>query len=469
MQLEFSRLNPTSEMVALTTRRNTKNLIITPAVLHGPLDPDKLAAAVHRAVDDFPQLGCTIKETKESGRRYLTWVPRPDLRFPVNFVTMGDRSTASERTLPTVQDLLGVLESSLDREWNLFEELPGEFHIVKVDHEHHLAVPVVHHVAADAGEASSFGRGVALAYRELVTGEKLAVEARVRGLSTAMNRIAPRKRKSALDGFSSLWKSVQAATLRPTLAQGSGSRDETREFHVKRLFSRQETLQISEWISRAGIRLSDVILACGNLAIDRWNAARHIEAGPITTAMTVNMEGRYSGLREPNATSVIFFKFLPEERQVPEDFLRRVSQTRARHFGRQMDSQLSGNLRRMLDSVRLLPLGARSRVVYHLVNKQQFSMTVTMLGVVWPLREGDRAFGESFPTEVGDTLITEVHGIGYKLLSSTPIVFIVYVFRQQLNVVMAAAGSLFTYEEAECFMDAFASVLMELSEGPPAG
>jgi hypothetical protein len=95
-------------------------------------------------------------------------------------------------------------------------------------------------------------------------------------------------------------------------------------------------------------------------------------------------------------------------------------------------------------------------------------MTVTMLGVVWPLREGDRAFGESFPTEVGDVLITEVHGIGYKLLSSTPIVFIVYVFRQQLNVVMAAAGSLFTYEEAERFMDAFASVLRDLSEGPLA-
>ena len=457
MQFEYGRLNPTSEMVALTTWGNTKNLVITPAEILGPLDIDALRQAVAAAVADFPQLGCSLKEVKEGGRRHLAWNPRPDLHFPVSVrdIQEGDGS------IPLIDSLLGCLESTIDRDRNLFEELPGEFYIVRRSSDHHVVVPLIHHVAADAAEASEFGRRVTLWYREIVAGEKIDLRRRERALSTAMKTEISRKRPTVRDALASLRRSVGALTRRPVLPAGSGDPGDTREYHIKRLFSEEETERILQRTSSMDVRLSDLMVACGNVALDRWNEHRHVRQGMVTTAMTVNMKGRYRGLREPNSTSVVFFKSAAEDRMHPKRLLHTVAASRTRHFARQLDLRMSGNLAKMLDLVRRLPFSARQRVVHHLVHNQQFSMTITMLGVVWPLRRADRELGASFPTRIGNMLINEVHGIGYKLLSSTPLVFVVYIFRRRLNIVMAAAGSLFTRDEADRFADAFIAVLRE--------
>jgi hypothetical protein len=456
MDLAYARLNPASEMVALTTWRNTKNLVITPAEILGPLDVAAMTEAAAAVVGDFPQLGCSIKEVKEGGKRYLTWEPRPDLQFPV---AAWDLEKASGST-PLIDSLLHGLEASLDRDRDLFEELPGELHIVRRSRDHHVVVPLIHHVAADAGEASEFGRRLALKYQEIVTGEQSHLQSRVRALSTSMKATVPRKRTTVKDSISSMWRTAVALTRRPTLPSGSGSRTDPREYHVKRMFSEEETRVIRDWISDQRVRLSDLMVACGNIAIDRWNELHGMPPGIVTTAMTVDMRGRYRGLKEPNSTSVVFFKFSPEERREWEQFIRSVAAARRRRFTRQLDLRLSGNLLKMLDAVRRLPFNFRRRVVHHIVQSQQFSMTVTMLGVVWPLREGNESH-ESFPTRLGDARISEVHGIGYKLLSRTPIVFIVYIFRGQLNVVMAVAGSLFTRDEADRFADSFVALLRD--------
>lgn len=456
MELAHTKLNPTSEMVALTTWGNTKNLVITPAELFGPLDVTAMREAVVAAAADFPQLSCSIKEVKEGGKRYLTWEPRPDLQFSV---TLWDLEVASG-SAPLIDSLLQRLEASLDRDWNLFEELPGECHIVRRSNDHHAVVPVIHHVAADAGEASEFGRRIALKYRELMTGEQSHLQPRVRALSTSMKHSIPRKHATLKDSLDSMWRSVRGLTRRVTLPAGSGLAGDTREYHVKRLFSEEETAVIGEWISNQKLRLSDLMVACGNTAIDKWNELYDISPGTVTTALTVNMKGRYSGLHEPNSTSVVFFKSDPEDRREWLQFIRSVADKRTRHLSRQLDLRLSGNVSKMLDAVRLFPLDLRRRIVHHLVQKQQYSMTVTMLGVVWPSSDGNYA-DESFPTWIGDALITEVHGIGYKLLSRTPIIFIVYIFRHQLNVVMAAAGSLFTRDEADRFADTFAALVRD--------
>lgn len=457
MQLEYGRLNPTSEMVALTSWGNTKNLVITPAEIVGPLDVDALKQAVAAAVVDFPQLGCSLKEVEDGGKKHLAWEPRPELPFPVSLwdIQGGDGS------VPLIDSLLGCLEPAIERDRNLFEELPGEFHIVRRSTDHHVVVPLIHHVAADAAEASEFGRRVALRYRELVTGERLELRHRARALSTDMKNMTSRKRPTVRDALASLRRSVAAWARRPVLPAGSGDPGDTREYHIKRLFSVEETKRILEWTAGADVRLSDLMVVCGNISIDRWNELRNVRPGIVTTAMTVNMKGRYRGLKEPNSTSVVFFKSVAEDRQEPTENIRTVAAARTRHFTRQLDLRLSGNLAKMLDLVRRLPFKARRRVVHHLVNNQQFSMTVTMLGVVWPAHGPDRERGASFPTRIGDALISEVHGIGYKLLSSTPIVFIVYIFRHRLNIVMAAAGSLFSREEAERFADTFLAVLRE--------
>lgn len=95
-------------------------------------------------------------------------------------------------------------------------------------------------------------------------------------------------------------------------------------------------------------------------------------------------------------------------------------------------------------------------------------MAVTLLGVVWPKIENGKLTAETCLTRAGDLTMMEVHGIGYKLLSNTPILLIVYVFKNRLNFVLAAAGSLFTREESELFMDLIMKNTLEYAVQMPA-
>ena len=60
--------------------------------------------------------------------------------------------------------------------------------------------------------------------------------------------------------------------------------------------------------------------------------------------------------------------------------------------------------------------------------------------------------------------ITAVHGLGYKLLSNTHLLFIVYFFANKLNVVLAASASRFTREEADAFLGLMMANLFRCSE-----
>ena len=71
---------------------------------------------------------------------------------------------------------------------------------------------------------------------------------------------------------------------------------------------------------------------------------------------------------------------------------------------------------------------------------------------------------ESCLTETGNLSITGVHGLGYKLLSNTHLLFIVYFFANKLNIVLAASASLFTREEADAFLELMVANLFQYSE-----
>ena len=70
-------------------------------------------------------------------------------------------------------------------------------------------------------------------------------------------------------------------------------------------------------------------------------------------------------------------------------------------------------------------------------------------------------------TSTGDLSITEVHGVGYKLLSSTPLLLIVYSFRGRLNLVLHATGTLFTRRESDEFMDIMMKNVMNYAHDLP--
>ncbi|MDQ7781975.1 MAG: hypothetical protein RDU20_03785 [Desulfomonilaceae bacterium] len=459
MSHDHRLLNEASELVALSTFGNTRNLVVTGAEIRGPLELGALKRAVISTARDFPQLGCSISEVRRRGRYYLAWHPRPDLEFPIKLWKVSDRDPST----PVIDDFLRTIEPSLERDWNLFEELPGEFHVVSFAHDHHVLAPVIHHVAADAAVASEFGKFTALNYREMVTGTNPESSPPTQSLSTAGKRRVQAATRNWKDSLKSTAEALRALGVKPTLPVGHGDRGDPGQYHVKRMLSVEDTARISRSCAKAGIRPVDLLVVAANLALDDWNLERNVEQGLITTAMTVNIQGRYEGLQAPNTTSVLFFRSNPEERRDVGRFARSVSSVRMRKLRKQRDLEVRGNISRMTDIVRFLPYPARRRLVHNLIQKHQFSVSVTMLGVVWPIVENGRPSDNSYLINIKDTVITEIHGVGYKLLSSTPLTLIAYVYLNRLNLVAATAASLFTRDEAESYMDKILATISEIS------
>jgi hypothetical protein len=65
MQETAIKLDALSEMMALSSYGNTKNLLITAIEVNGPLDKEALNLAVQRATRSFPQLVSRIREVRE--------------------------------------------------------------------------------------------------------------------------------------------------------------------------------------------------------------------------------------------------------------------------------------------------------------------------------------------------------------------------------------------------------------------
>jgi hypothetical protein len=456
-------LNEASELVLLSTYGNTKNLVVTGAEMRGLLDLDAMKRAVISTVNGFPQLGCCIREIRRGGRYYLTWHPRPDLEFPVKIWKVPDKDPST----PVIDDFLRTIETSLEREWNLFEELPGEFHIVSFADDHHVVAPVIHHVAADAAVASEFGKQVALNYREIMTGMKPDSSPPTQSLSTSKKRKVQPGKHNWKDSLKSTVAALRSLTVKATLPVGHGAPRDPGQYHVKRILSAEDTAQINQSCTKARIRPVDLLVVASNLALDRWNLERNVERGLVTTAMTVNIHGKYEELQAPNTTSVLFFRSEPNERQDVREFARTVSSVRMKKLRKQRDLEVRGNISRTTGILRFLPYTARRRLVHHLIQKHQFSVAVTMLGVVWPILVNGRATDNSYLINFDDTVITEIHGVGYKLLSSTPLTLIVYIYLNRLNLVMATAARLFTRDEAESFMDKIVATISELTLALP--
>jgi hypothetical protein len=118
-----------------------------------------------------------------------------------------------------------------------------------------------------------------------------------------------------------------------------------------------------------------------------------------------------------------------------------------------MDFKFYTDISRMNAVLRPFPFGTRSRIVNFIMNRHQFSMAITLLGVIWPETRNGKPTANTCFTRSGDLTLSEVYGVGYKLMSSTHLLLIVYVFSNQLNFVLHASGCLFTREETEAFMD----------------
>jgi hypothetical protein len=352
-----------------------------------------------------------------------------------------------------LKNFLHRIAPALDRNWDLFNEGPAEFHIIRLAKDHHILAPVIHHIASDAGTASEFGRAVLAHYHELLTGQQPNWACEQHAMSGARKRRVELRGPNLKDFFVELREAFTHLFEKPELPIGNGSPTDRSQHHIKRVLLEDETEQIGKLCTDKGVSLVDVLLAGTNLAIDEWNEARNAPPGMLTTSMSVNMKGRFRGLERANNSALMFFKSKPEQRKDLAAFARAIALTRIKFFRNHMDYKFVQNVSKMTSSLRMLPFHLRRRAVNFLMGRHQFSAAVTLLGVVWPETKNGKPTANTCLTHTGGISVDEVHGVGYKLLSNTPILLIVYAFRNKLNLVLHVSGTLFTSGESDAFMD----------------
>lgn len=455
-------LDPNSEMIALSSYSNTKNLLLTAMEIKGHVDEGLLKPCVLKTLKAFPQLQCCLKEIRKKGRHRLYWGPNPDKEFLVSISDLKDPVTSTG----LLDAVLKHLAPRLDRDWDLFRELPCEVHFVKISHAHLIAVVVTHHAAFDAATAAEFGRQCVLNYQELLTGgAEDFPDFTTHGLSTSRKRLVKVAKHKWQDIIHSLRLALRPLIWTPALPIGSGRPKDPEQYHIKRLLSVEETSRLLASCKKRGGTFLDVLAAASNVAIARWNDVRNVQTGKVTTALTVNIRGRYQDLDHSNNVSAFFFESDAHERKDLGQLVRSLAYSRIKQFRKQMDLKEYQNVARMIACASVAPFKVRRWLVYNIIRRHRFSIAITLLGVVWPRMNNGKPTLDSSPTQVTGAQIREIHGTGYKHLTSTPLVLIVYFFVNQLNLMMAASASLFTRSEAESFMDLLLSILMEETSG----
>lgn len=457
MQKVLSKLDPASELLALATHGNTKNIVATAVEVRGPFDDEIGRLAMVKASKGFPQVRSCIKEVRVGGKYHLVWDHRPDLSLPI----ISSEMTEQDVRVPFLDNLLNHLSTRLDREWNLTEEVALEIQFVRVTKEHHVLVCSFHHAASDAGTASEFGREFLRNYHKIKTGKEPEWAYEAHAISTSRKRRARITKRNWKEVMGGARRSLENLLDRPTGPVGSGLPGDTRQFHEKRILSEDDTDLIGKLARTNGVSPVDLFTACVNIAVDQWNQARNLPPGLLTSSMTVNTRGRVGTDDQPNNSSVIFFRSKPEDRADLTSYFRSLALTRINHFRKHVDVKYMRDIERMMNAIRVLPFKMRRGLVHHVVGRHNFSVAITLLGVIWPKNKNGKPTAETALTRTADLTVTEVHGIGYKLLSNTHVLLIVYAFKSRLNLILACSADLFTREEATAFMDLIVANCLE--------
>jgi len=140
------KLDAISEMLALTSYGYGKNIIFSALELKGHVDTEAFSQAVQRSGQYFPNFTSLIKEIKIKGRYHLFRRLRPDLSLPFFQQELVIRDASDE----LLDSILHTLRPRLDRDWDLFSELPAELHLIRVSEKHHVLCTFIHHAAGDA-------------------------------------------------------------------------------------------------------------------------------------------------------------------------------------------------------------------------------------------------------------------------------------------------------------------------------
>lgn len=457
---KYIALGPLEEALALTTNSNSKNIILGAFDLTGHLDLEAMKKTVSSLGDKFPHLRTCLQEIKIRGRHYLRWDYLNKLEIPLSISDLSD----ADRSRSGLDMLLSCLEPSLDRDRNLFKDPAIEFHLVKLNQDHHLLACILGHVAADAITLAEIMKEFMAKYHELVIGEKPAFSCYAVSVSTSRKRAVRQKSTVLID----YWETLTQAMIpyaRCSLPMGTGIPGDFSEHYIKRLFSVEETEGVVSKAVKIRAPFVDYLLAALSLAVDRWNEIRKVESSTLSASLTVNMQGRFQDRDGPNNDSILYFQFSQDQRKDFETLARLVSRFRIKQFRRQMDLKYSKAMAKLNNFLSIFPFRIRQEAYLKILQRHQTSFALGFMGVLWPESDGRRISGDSYLASVGGLNITEAHGMAYRIVSSTPLYLTAYFFRKRLNLILSAAAWHFTKEEAQTFLDLVVDILESQAHG----
>jgi hypothetical protein len=223
-------------------------------------------------------------------------------------------------------------------------------------------------------------------------------------------------------------------------------------------------------LSNPASPIIDLALACSHLAVDQWNAALNTPTDTITSAISINNQGRFPGLGDPNSFVVLYFRSTAEERRDPRAFVRSVKKERVRQFREQSDLELHRLLHRIVKTSGILPFSLKQGLGRFLLGARSWissSMLIHYLGSVLTDFGQEWSPGELCGIRGADLECTEVYGFAYKILPPwTPIHIWLYTYCNRLNMVLGTWAWHFSGSEAEEFTNLIAKNLLEYPAAP---
>jgi hypothetical protein len=447
-----------SEVMALTSRANTRNVIMMAAEGRGSLDGELFRLAVQETAGQYPAVKSVLIEKRKGLRFFLVREHHPEIQIPVFLGELKAKKPAESSFDSLVQHLIPRLE----RTWDLMSEPPVEFHALKTE-KGAIAAIVWHHSVGDAAMTLRVFGSTLAQYDAIVTGKRPEWMDGPYSFSTGKKQASVAAKAGWKAFLSQLKRDLAHRKVKPARLSGHGEKKNPTEWHRKHVFSPEETEVILHGFHGEGVHVVDHLVTCANIAMDSWNRDHGQETGLISSVITVNMRERFGGSEEKNYSSTIFVRSAPETRVDYGTLAQFVADTRVQQFEAQVDLHVRKSLERGARFFCMLPFPLRRRVASFFMNQQQYSMAVGFLGLVWPLYKNGLPTGESALAKVGGLGLYETHGIGYKLAGNADINLYAYVYQRRLNLVLTSTADILTSEECSDFLHLLAQTVVAMA------
>lgn len=453
-----------AEQMVLSTYADAKNILIFGVDLEGSVDTEAVSLSVSKTVEQFP---CFVSSAGLSGRaggRRLVWMPHPESTPELNLSELGVAGSSDSFE----EALLARLDDSLNKDWNLLNTMPTEFHLIRVSERLHTLLFLVHHAAADGWTSAEFLKEWAAGYHEIITGRRPHWSPLARRASSQKAEREALRRNILKDLLFIGRLSARSRVNRQSFPDADPVGLSGVEHHIKTILSEEQTSHVMEIVEKERTAFVDLLVRAMNSALDQWNAARNIPPGVMTTGLTVQMRKRYGSAEAPMNSSAIYLTSHPEERRDSARFIRSLSSQRVNQFRTGVDVKIARAAYSLSDVLRILPLGARCKAAYSFVQRSPFCMQISYIGSGSPRFRRGRKTKEFQVTKPGGLDVTELHGIGCKLALDIPLRLWAGFYRNRLKLLLTAKGQHFNRAESESFLDLAAKILLENPFSPTA-